>query len=762
MSNEDNNLLKFDKFKLDAKKKVLWYEDSPCDVPIKAVELLCVLTQSSGEIVSKDELMKNVWQDSFVEESVLPQNIYFLRRLFKKHGIEENLVQTVPRRGYRFAGELTEEFEEETVIEREVIERKLIAESDLTDEEFRKIFDESDISVKENKLDLAEEKRIETHTKINSNRLPLYMAFSLACLIAVGLIGWFLIYPNLSGRNSAKAFPAVNPNVRYERISESGRVVAVGLSPDDQHAAYVVHTPENKYQMVLKHLATESETVIVKPQDKHLANIRFSPDGNYIYYIGNDSNDKLTAYKMPLYGGVSQPIVQDFMHIFNVSPDGEWLAFIRRDPEVPSHHLEIARSSDGSERRTVVIRQGKEYFSPWGTGPAWSHDGKKLIAAAFTKQEDETKPAKSHLVEIDVESGEQTNIKTPENWRSLHEPYYSSDGKSIYLKVRERIGEPVQIYQLDLETGKSRNLTNDSNDYREFRVASDGSFLITATWSKSENLFLVPTENPANIKQLTFDSNGQNGDGGLVWTIDGKHLLYTKTKGFGIGNIWMMNVETGEARQLTKENKSLQGRIDVTPDGKSFIYESSRAGKMQIWRSDFDGMNQKQLTDGKLVFFSEISPDGKWIYYSDNGFWKVPSDGGEPIKLADLGLSGIKFSPTDPNEFSAYFQDEKEKKEDVWKHAVFNLETLPEYKDLKLTKSGGRIDWTPDGKKIYFISSGENFNNVWTISPETLEKQQVTNFQDQRIARGALSPDGKTLALSRGVATGNIVKVSGF
>jgi DNA-binding winged helix-turn-helix (wHTH) protein len=119
MSNADNNLLKFDNFKLDSEKKVLWFEDSPCEVPIKAIELLCVLIESKGEIVSKNELLKSVWQDSFVEESVLPQNVYFLRKLFKKHGIEENFIQTVPRRGYRFAGELSNDFEEETVFERE-------------------------------------------------------------------------------------------------------------------------------------------------------------------------------------------------------------------------------------------------------------------------------------------------------------------------------------------------------------------------------------------------------------------------------------------------------------------------------------------------------------------------------------------------------------------------------------------------------------------------------------------------------------------
>jgi Tol biopolymer transport system component len=128
----------------------------------------------------------------------------------------------------------------------------------------------------------------------------------------------------------------------------------------------------------------------------------------------------------------------------------------------------------------------------------------------------------------------------------------------------------------------------------------------------------------------------------------------------------------------------------------------------------------------------------------------------------DANPGRVHFSPTNPTMFAAYFFDDKNNKPGYWTHGIFDLNEPSKFKDLDLVGSGGRSDWTPDGQKIYYIGKGESFNNIWTVSPYTLEKHQITHFQDQRISNASLSPDGKTLALSRGVATGRIIKITGF
>ena len=63
---------------------------------------LLVLVENSGRVVSKDELMKAVWPDTFVEEGNLTQNISVLRKVLGENPGEHIYIETVPKQGYRF------------------------------------------------------------------------------------------------------------------------------------------------------------------------------------------------------------------------------------------------------------------------------------------------------------------------------------------------------------------------------------------------------------------------------------------------------------------------------------------------------------------------------------------------------------------------------------------------------------------------------------------------------------------------------------
>src|SRR5262249_29091015 len=69
----------------------------------KVFDTLLVLIERDGRVASKAELMEAIWADAFVEESNLSQNIYTLRRTLGVDEQGKQLIETVPRRGYRFA-----------------------------------------------------------------------------------------------------------------------------------------------------------------------------------------------------------------------------------------------------------------------------------------------------------------------------------------------------------------------------------------------------------------------------------------------------------------------------------------------------------------------------------------------------------------------------------------------------------------------------------------------------------------------------------
>ncbi len=104
----DRREINFAGFDLDTEHKVLRRGSEIVPLTLKAGELLIVLLENRGEVVSKNELLDAVWKETFVEESVLSNNIYILRKTLSGLGAGKDLIQTVPRRGYRFVGDSAE------------------------------------------------------------------------------------------------------------------------------------------------------------------------------------------------------------------------------------------------------------------------------------------------------------------------------------------------------------------------------------------------------------------------------------------------------------------------------------------------------------------------------------------------------------------------------------------------------------------------------------------------------------------------------
>jgi TolB-like protein/DNA-binding winged helix-turn-helix (wHTH) protein/thioredoxin-like negative regulator of GroEL len=137
MSGVLNDLREFDRFRLDLRTKVLWHGDEPVSLPGKAVEVLCRLVDRPGEVVTKDELLSSVWPDSFVEESVLSQNVHHLRKAFRQLQFGGTAIQTIPRRGYRFTADVRA-ITSDVVLEHEVVDRSALF-AEISADSFREL-----------------------------------------------------------------------------------------------------------------------------------------------------------------------------------------------------------------------------------------------------------------------------------------------------------------------------------------------------------------------------------------------------------------------------------------------------------------------------------------------------------------------------------------------------------------------------------------------------------------------------------------------
>jgi DNA-binding winged helix-turn-helix (wHTH) protein/tetratricopeptide (TPR) repeat protein len=96
-------LYEFGPFRVDAEKETLLRLGEPVPLTPKTFQILLVLVRRNKELVTKDELMKAVWPDTFVEEANLSRNIFMLRKVLGESPEDHRYVLTVPGRGYRFA-----------------------------------------------------------------------------------------------------------------------------------------------------------------------------------------------------------------------------------------------------------------------------------------------------------------------------------------------------------------------------------------------------------------------------------------------------------------------------------------------------------------------------------------------------------------------------------------------------------------------------------------------------------------------------------
>jgi DNA-binding winged helix-turn-helix (wHTH) protein len=108
MSEQSGRVYEFGPFVLDPDRDILLKGGEPVALPPKAFALLVALVRAGGRTVTKDEILREIWPDTAVEEQNVGQNIHLVRKALSDEADRPSYVVTVPRRGYRFAAAIRE------------------------------------------------------------------------------------------------------------------------------------------------------------------------------------------------------------------------------------------------------------------------------------------------------------------------------------------------------------------------------------------------------------------------------------------------------------------------------------------------------------------------------------------------------------------------------------------------------------------------------------------------------------------------------
>src|SRR6266581_4444520 len=108
MSEKTRHLYAFGPFHLDTKECLLILDGKPVPLAHKAFEALLMLVENAGHLVDKDDLMRRLWPDTFVEEGNVAKHVSLLRKILSEATNGREYIETIPKRGYRFVVDVRE------------------------------------------------------------------------------------------------------------------------------------------------------------------------------------------------------------------------------------------------------------------------------------------------------------------------------------------------------------------------------------------------------------------------------------------------------------------------------------------------------------------------------------------------------------------------------------------------------------------------------------------------------------------------------
>jgi Tol biopolymer transport system component len=236
--------------------------------------------------------------------------------------------------------------------------------------------------------------------------------------------------------------------------------------------------------------------------------------------------------------------------------------------------------------------------------------------------------------------------------------------------------------------------------------------------------------------------------------------VFQKIMGQGEMNIWVMDSDGSNARQLTANAGRINALPRVSPDGRYIVFVSERTGTAHLWRMDIDGNNPKQLTnspDDYSWFCLDFAPDGKWVVYTrtgaDGGIWKVSVEGGQPIRLHTTQTAYYPAVSPD-GKMLAYYYGESLGGNGV---EVISLDGNTPAKRFDIAM--GPMRWTPDSRSLLYVKNEGGVSNLLSQPISGNRPKQITHFNGLLINSFDLSRDGKELVMSRGTANRDVVLI---
>ncbi len=542
-----------------------------------------------GHIVDKDELMRTLWPDTFVEEDSLVRQISHLRKVLGDRPAGGPYIETVPRRGYRFTTPLTDSWGKQ-----------------------------------------------EASTAPWSVRrtLPLGASVTAVTLLAA-VAAWYL----------ARA-PAPQPPMRVVPLtSYQGSELYPCLSPDGGQVAFTWDGGKvNNLDIYVKLVGeTSALRITTGPARDELP--AWSPDGKRIAFQRSGPAGPAGVYLISALGGAEQKLT-DFPATGQMSwsPDGTWLA-VAQSPSsfgapVGSPGIFLI-PVEGGEPRRISNPKAPSY----DMFPSFSPDGRKLAYVAcfafwscdiYIQQLGSGYAARGNPRRITRQGIYFDGLA------------WSRDGESLVYSGSLRAHRSLRLWRVGIGGGKPAQRLELAGFHASHpSIAPAAGRLAFSRDLQNYDIWryqLGRTSEPFIVSSLD--------EYAPQFSPDGRKIAFCSIRSGEVFDIWVSNANGSNPVQLTNRLGRHQSMPRWSPDGRWIAFESQgQAGQWDVYVIGAGGGQARRVTsDPSDEYLPSWSQDGNWIYFCSNRsgtgeIWRVPSGGGRAEQVTRNGAYAAIESP---------------------------------------------------------------------------------------------------------------------
>jgi Tol biopolymer transport system component/DNA-binding winged helix-turn-helix (wHTH) protein len=739
-------LVQFGNFEVDLQTGELRKAGQKLKFSGQPFQVLAILLECPGEVVTRDELQKRLWPDTFVDvDHNLNTAINKIREVLGDSAENPKFVETLPRRGYRFIAPLVNAGNGANPV--------TIATTDAATLRPRRI-------------------------------LGAALLFGgLALLAGAG----FLVY---KGRH-APSLPRQRPLTRV--TFGDGLQIGASWSPDGRFIAYSSDRG-GKFDIWVQQVSGGDPVQITKGPGHHWQP-DWSPDGKYIAYRSEEGEGGL--YIVPALGGAGlERRISSFGYFPRWSPDSSQILFQTHFAPLAFANKFYLAHLDGSVPN-LVLAEFLTHHKLWPAAATWHPDGKRVtvwaeneaqspnfrtVASVWTVPISGEPAIKMEIAPtIKNEFAEIANGNVAGESQGDFSFAWSSSGKALYFECGHR--EAVNIWKLAIEpetlraTGIER-LTTGSGPDVDLAVSRDGRRLAFTAKTQQIRNWLFPFD--ATTGRITDKGQAITATGRTVagpsLSRDGKHVAFSASRA-GAWDMWEKSLVDGREVPLMADEYSRVG-AQWSPDGMQLVYTRQKSGEatpfqMMVWSSQTH--SEEPLTTSSEIqrFPSDWSPDGaSLLMLQGTDVWLVP------MAAAPHAETKARKIISDPK-YDLYQPHFSPNARWIVFGAAANSPTMVETTLYVVPAAGGA--WTqitdgnhwddkprfsPDGKTIYFVSGRGGFFNVWGIHFDPIggtpvgEPFQVSAFEGPGLMIPKWIPPVE-LSINENKLVLNIAEVSG-